>query len=252
MDDLVEHIAAVSDLIRPQKVLVAPLEGCLLDEQICTDFEAGVKERLEQMLPSVGFVERQEVIATVKKLGFLGLHAYNSNVLGRTASETGTDILVTETLKWGTDAYELAAEVLDVKNKDGSLIRLELKVQRFPLDSEDDPLVFKAPDNGLSLIVRRGEKIRSSVFHDIHCTHCPDPKYSEAARKAKLLGTIQLVLTLTEEGLLQDIRVVKSLDPTLDAAAVEAVRTWKITPAIGFDRKPFAVRTHTEITFRTF
>jgi outer membrane biosynthesis protein TonB len=49
---------------------------------------------------------------------------------------------------------------------------------------------------------------------------------------------------------LQDIRLVKSLDPTLDAAGLEAVRTWKITPAIGFDGKPFAVRTHAEITFR--
>lgn len=250
MDDLTEHIAVVADFIRPQKVLIAPLEGCLLDQQICAAFEAGVRARLENMLPSAQFVEREEVIATVKKLGFLGLDAYANGVLDKTASETGADVLITETLKWRTDAYGLAAEAFDVKKKDESLIQLELEVQRSASESDDASVVIKDPDSGLSLIVMKSGRVATPIFKAAQCTYCPEPQYSEAARKARIQGTLQLVLTVTEEGLPQDVRVAEGLEPSLDANAVLAVQRWKFSPAIGFDGKPLAVRTHFEMTFR--
>jgi TonB family protein len=250
MGDLIEQTAVTAQRVHPQKVLIEPLDGCLLNPQICTSFEAGIKARLEDISPSVQFVEREDVLSSAKKFGFFALDLYTVGVLAKTASDMGVDVLIVENLKWGASEYGFIAEVLDVQKKNSSLISLELKVPRSPSDSEDAPVIIKDPDSGLSLIVRRREKIRSSVFHDINCTHCPDPEYTEAARKAKLQGTVQLLFTLTEQGVLQDIRLVKNIDPTLDAAALEAVRTWKITPAIGFDGKPFAVRTHAEITFK--
>jgi TonB family protein len=249
INEFAEHIAAIADLPRPRRVIVAPLEGCLLDEDICSAFEAAVKARLEKMLPSVRFVDREEVIATVKKFGFLGLDIYNSGVLTKTATETGADVHVTETLKWAADGDDLAAEVLDVRKAD-SLIQLSLKVQRSTPDSGDDPVIIRDSDTGISLVVKKGETFGSSLFKYPRCIDCPDPKYSENARKGKIQGTVQLLFTLTEKGVPQDIRVAKALEPGLDASAVEVVRKWQLSPAIGFDGKPFAVRMHTEITFR--
>lgn len=40
-----------------------------------------------------------------------------------------------------------------------------------------------------------------------------------------------LQLTVTEEGKGEDVKVIKSLDPGLDANAVKTVRTWKFRPA---------------------
>ena len=250
MDEIVDHIAATVDLVRPHKVLIAPLDGCLLDQQICDVFEEGVKARLENMLPSVRFVEREELIAIAMKLGFLAPDVYVNGVLGKAASETAADIRVTETLKWDTNSYGLVAEVFDVKNKDDSLIRLELKIPRSIPDAEEGPLVVEDPDSGLSMLVRKGEIPSSSVVQSPRCTYCPDPKYTEAARKKKTQGTVQLVLTITKEGVPQDISLAKSLEPTLDAPAIESARKWRFKPGTGSDGKPLTLRTHAEVTFR--
>jgi TonB family protein len=44
----------------------------------------------------------------------------------------------------------------------------------------------------------------------------PDPEYTKAARKAKIAGTVVLWLVVNKQGLPEQIRVQKSLDPGLD------------------------------------
>ena len=47
------------------------------------------------------------------------------------------------------------------------------------------------------------------------------------------------------------VKVVKSLEPTLDANAIEAVKTWKFEPAMK-DGKPVAVQINVEVSFRLY
>jgi len=103
-------------------------------------------------------------------------------------------------------------------------------------------------------------------------TYKPEPTYTEAARKAKLQGTVVLSVDVDANGnvsnvnvaksLGQDTRlsvrpeysaptVVKSLAAALDEKAVEAVKTWKFRPALR-DGAPVAVRVSVDINFRTF
>ena len=49
--------------------------------------------------------------------------------------------------------------------------------------------------------------------------------------KSRLHGQVGLQLTVTEAGKVEDVKVIKSLDPELDANAVKTVRTWKFRPA---------------------
>jgi TonB family protein len=57
--------------------------------------------------------------------------------------------------------------------------------------------------------------------------HTVDPTYDDASRKAKIRGTVVLTIIVTPEGNPKSIRIAKSLSPSLDQRALEAVAQWK-------------------------
>ena len=82
------------------------------------------------------------------------------------------------------------------------------------------------------------------------CVYCPDPKYSEEARKAKYQGTVVLQVVITPDGRATEIQVVKGPGLGLEEKAVEAVKLWRFKPAMGPGGKPVPVVVPLEITFR--
>jgi protein TonB len=82
------------------------------------------------------------------------------------------------------------------------------------------------------------------------CAYCPDPKYSEEARKAKYQGTVVLQAVITPDGRAIEIQVVKGPGLGLEEKAVEAVKQWRFKPAVGPSGKPVAVVVPIEVTFR--
>jgi TonB family protein len=77
----------------------------------------------------------------------------------------------------------------------------------------------------------------------------PEPEYSEEARKAKWQGAVLLQLVVDENGVPQEIRVVKSLGLGLDQKAIEAVQKWRFKPGLK-DGKPVPVSANIEVNFR--
>lgn len=57
------------------------------------------------------------------------------------------------------------------------------------------------------------------------------PVYPIEARKQRLTGDVGLELTVDDTGRIVKIEVVQSLEPTMDEAALEAVRQWEFAPA---------------------
>jgi len=76
----------------------------------------------------------------------------------------------------------------------------------------------------------------------------PDPKYDGNAQEARIEGTVKLRVEITSAGLPQNITVLKSLDPGLDANAVEAVSNWKFKPAMK-DGEAVSVSANIEVIF---
>jgi TonB family protein len=76
-----------------------------------------------------------------------------------------------------------------------------------------------------------------------------DPEYSEAARKAKLKGSVILSLIVGSDGIPSDIKVMQSLDHDLDLNSVEALRKWRFHPGRK-SGQPVAVQTVVEMTFQ--
>lgn len=59
----------------------------------------------------------------------------------------------------------------------------------------------------------------------------PDPEFSEEARKARLQGTVVLLIEVDAAGHAVNIRVRESLGLGLDEKAIEAVNKWRFRPA---------------------
>src|SRR5215475_13149791 len=63
-------------------------------------------------------------------------------------------------------------------------------------------------------------------------TYSPNPEYSEYARKKRLRGSVILSLTVQPDGSVADVKVERTLEKSLDAKAIEAVRTWRFEPSM--------------------
>lgn len=82
------------------------------------------------------------------------------------------------------------------------------------------------------------------------CLYCPQPQYSEDARKAKWQGVVVLQFIVNPDGHPSNIQVVKSPGLGLEEKATEALRSSVFKPALGPNGKPVPVITTMEITFR--
>lgn len=92
-------------------------------------------------------------------------------------------------------------------------------------------------------------RVKQGEISAPRCVACPDPKYIQAARQAKLEGTVVLAALLNKEGRIQSIHIVKPIGLGLDDAAVETVRQWQLEPARRSGEPVFAIIT-VEVTFR--
>lgn len=79
----------------------------------------------------------------------------------------------------------------------------------------------------------------------------PDPEYAEAARQAKLQGTVMLLVIVGADGLVHNARVSRQLGMGLDEKAIEKVMTWRFKPAMRCGN-PVAVELSIEIVFHLY
>lgn len=82
------------------------------------------------------------------------------------------------------------------------------------------------------------------------CAYCPNPSYSEEARAAKLQGSVILRVVVSATGQVANAVVLRGPGHGLDQKALEAIQSWRFTPAVGPDGKPLACMVNIEVTFR--
>jgi len=107
-------------------------------------------------------------------------------------------------------------------------------------------LLAQEPDKTSEPVYELGSGVTSPKS-----VYAPNPTYDEHARKKKINGTVILAIIVTAEGTVRDIKVIKSLEPSLDKQAIAAVFIWKFTPTTK-NGKPVAVHLKTESDFRLY
>jgi TonB family protein len=75
-----------------------------------------------------------------------------------------------------------------------------------------------------------------------------NPTYPPEARKEKVMGLVIVETVITEEGIVDEIKVVESPDERLSAAAVEAIKQWRFEPAL-CDGEPVGVYYNLTVKF---
>jgi TonB family protein len=75
------------------------------------------------------------------------------------------------------------------------------------------------------------------------------PVYPHAAKEKGIQGTVILEATITPSGCIGELRVLKSVDPSLDLAALLAVLRWRYTPTL-LDGVPVPVIMTITVNFR--
>jgi protein TonB len=84
------------------------------------------------------------------------------------------------------------------------------------------------------------------------CIYCPQPEYSDEARKAKYQGTVLLDVTVTSDGRVVNPQIVKGPGLGLEEKALAMVKTWKMRAALGPGGKPVTCRVTVEVTFHLY
>ena len=84
------------------------------------------------------------------------------------------------------------------------------------------------------------------------CIYCPQPEYSDEARKAKYQGTVLLDVTVTADGRVISPVVIKGPGLGLEEKALAQVKNWKMRPAVGPSGKPVNCRVQIEVTFHLY
>lgn len=112
-----------------------------------------------------------------------------------------------------------------------------------PFDGPGTEPAPAPPEPDLSVPVElTGDMVAPVVIHRI------DPKYTPIAIAARKTGTVVVQATITRDGNVVDVKVMKSIGFGLDEAAVNAVRQWKFKPAERFGR-PAAVLYNLTVKF---
>ena len=144
--------------------------------------------------------------------------------------------------------YQQKRELDEVKQ---SQSRLEELLKKYP---NFEPLQKEAREQ-LAALQRRASDLKrteiekSELDKKAKLIYKVEPKYPDDARAKKIEGSVLLGLTIDHGGLPQNIQIKRSLDPSLDQAAVEAVRQWRFEPAIK-DGQPVSMWITVEVYFR--
>jgi TonB family protein len=75
-----------------------------------------------------------------------------------------------------------------------------------------------------------------------------NPTYPPEERKKKIQGTVVLDATVSKEGVIENLRVVKSPAASLSQSALDAVRTWRYRPYL-LNGDPIVVETTVNVTY---
>jgi TonB family protein len=82
--------------------------------------------------------------------------------------------------------------------------------------------------------------------------HSVEAEFSDYARRNRICGVNLIRLTVDANGNPHDLRVIKSLEPSLDAEAMEAVSQYRFRPAMKDGTTPVPVQITIEIDFRLY
>lgn len=158
------------------------------------------------------------------------------------APQIGADVLITGSIEKRGNSYFLQVTPVRLDNsRSGAPVSMTIESNEF-FESMLTPFPTDIPK--LSGHAKNGFGMPS-------CVYCPDPSYTDPARRAKINGTAILDVLISPDGQASQIRPVKMLGYGLDQQAYDVIKKWRFKPA-KLDGSPVAVIVPVEVTFRLY
>lgn len=235
-----------------RRILTTPLSGCLGVPQLCAEFDAVLRANLEKLIPDAKFIEREEAVKHLSDHGFLGVDAY-MGALDDVASDAGAEVVVGEDFQQRRGVCILRTTLADAKHL-FSLGDFSTGISCSSVQTKTALSLLRDPSSGVSLIVPLpqlpDDPPGASPIRYPSCLSCPDPHYTGYAKEKRIQGSVQILITVTERGTVENARAIGAVEVDLELASLRAVSEWQLKPAVGADGKPFRVRIPVEMTFR--
>jgi len=84
------------------------------------------------------------------------------------------------------------------------------------------------------------------------CIKCPDPAYTEEARRERFQGVVITGVLIAVNGKIEELRVIRDPKNGLAERCLEVIRTWRFEPARDSDGHPVPARVPVETSFLLF
>jgi TonB family protein len=214
--------------------------------------DAVLHAKLAELIPGAQFIERDEAMKRLAPHGFMSVDAY-TGALDDVAGDAGAEAVIGEDFEGGRGDCHLRITLVDAKH----LYALGEYSTRIPCSADLTRTalsLLQDPENGVSMIVRQPQSPDaprdSALIRLPTCLKCPDPHYSEFARQRGVQGRVRMMITVTENGVVENAKGIGAVEESLQRVSLETVKGWKLSPAIGPDGKPFRCRVQVEVIFQ--
>jgi TonB family protein len=177
------------------------------------------------------------------------------------ATENGAATVLIGYLKIGLTQANLHVQLLDARDfgkrirdpQAKSFVEEEVfrDVSNFGSFETAEPFGEPAALKGANEAVDASRSGSGKITAIPHCTHQPDPSYTNAARAVKFRGNIVMRVIIGKDGLIADSQILKGAPFGLNKQALDTVRTWRCQPA-EVDGQPAAAMVPIEVSFRIY
>jgi TonB family protein len=202
-------------------------------------FAATFSALLNDNAKGFAVVSRVDVHRYLGKSGRTDRDVSTPNVLAKLVTDFNLDAIL-----WGSVSVnqDVATIILTMRDPLGKELFQSRYEERLNSDLRAD---FDASPSGAAVYFAGLDGILVP-----RCLFCPSPQYPVGQGSRSLEGDVVLSVLVTIDGKPDQIRLVQTLGPAFDRAAMEDVRSWRFEPGKDSDGNSVPVRVPVQVTFK--
>jgi TonB family protein len=244
LDDLAEALSKGIQKARFKSVVVADFVSKEGDTSSQGQYLAGqFSQRLDHHKKNFVVLDRSRLSDALRQAQLLPKDLAAVDSLQRVGSSVPVDAIVTGTIEMNSTQCALTVSVRNVQ-AGAVLVSSEKSLPSSSFPDNLPPAISNPPSEDIPMAGKLGITTPA-------CEYCPYPAYTNEARKNKIQGVVVLLVTVTSEGRVGNIKLVKSPDPSLTEKAIQAVNQWRFKPATK-DGMPVTVKVPIEVGFHLY
>jgi TonB family protein len=202
-------------------------------------FAATFSALLDDNAKGFAVVSRVDVHRYLGKSGRTDHDLSTPDVLAKLVSDFGLDAILCGSLSVNQEVATINLTMRDPLGKELFQSRYEEKLD------PDLRAVFEVSPSGAAVYFAELDGVSVPK-----CLYCPSPSYPVGQGSRSLEGDVVLSVLVTVDGKPDQIRLVQTLDPAFDRAALEDVQSWRFEPGKDSEGNSVPVRVPIQVTFK--